>query len=211
MTIVNYLETRTTVAINDVLAYEQDNGDMFASRDSVVEAIKAAGWFVDAGKNNAVKNQPENAEHVNLRARTASAPKPASTKPQAKVRRPQKTPAEHKPRSTRGDVRTPKSQNAHMHAMRKDLNYDTFGVGMMMHIFCYLPSNKGKAVMSMSRIADECGCSEATARRHMRTLVERGWFQRVDNGKGSVKGTKNNIATYKPTMPAWHRDANGCQ
>ena len=119
------------------------------------------------------------------------------------------TPKEQKPKSARGATTSPKSQNAHIHAMRKDLKYDTFGIGAMMHLFCYLPSNKGKAVMSMERIAAEAGCSEATARRHMRILVERGWFTRIDDGKGKASGKTGNMATYQPSMPEWHQDAKG--
>ena len=93
------------------------------------------------------------------------------------------------------------SQNNHMWWMKKDPGVDAFafGVGMNLHMIAYAKGNAGKAVASKDHLKVITRLSAEAAIKRANLLVERGWFKRIDNGKGGRDG--RNIATYVPTVP----------
>lgn len=159
---------------------------------TVQDIIEADLGFADAESIYAAAAKDSRLQHDPDAGRVRINPdyKPAPAKPKTK------------PTTKRGAVVTTGfTQNNHAWRMRSDLDAYDFGVAMQLHMFCYAPKNHGKAQMALSRLADECKLSEDAVKPRLKRLVERGWFIRVDNGKGGRN--KNNVATYKASMPAW--------
>lgn len=108
-----------------------------------------------------------------------------------------------KPASKRGVVTDNVDQNKHMWAMLNDreLSPTELAVGTRIAYYAFAPSSRGKCEKARATLADHCGVSESTFRRAAQNMVERGYFKRVDTGKGGRAGRGK--SAYVPTLPEW--------